>query len=353
MKKLLFFILILLFTIAAGAENSDNQPKTPASTVLSVLLEHVKLSGYGQVGYTYNSFDPTAGNKPSNSFDIKRIMFMADAQITNRLKMYFMYDFANAKLHEYWGEYRFCNALYLRGGQFKAPFTIESLLSPSILEIISGAQSVQYLAGINSSDVCYTGQAGRDLGVMLWGDLIPIQTGNLLGYKIGVFNGQGMNQKDKNRYKDIVGMLIVNPVKPVSLVGSFYIGHGYANEDNPFGAFKKGENYKRTRWSVGTEITTAPIYIRAEFLQGKDAFIKSYGGYVTTHIPVARKFDLIASYDYFNKSKSYQAEQTNYILGAQWNFYRRCRFQAQYVFQDRGKGNHNANLVMTQLQLGF
>ncbi len=345
MKKLLFLLMMTCLPAGLMAENEKS--------TLSVLLEKVKLTGYGQVGYTYNSFDPAQEGKESNTFDIKRIMFMAEGQITSKLTLYFMYDFANARLHEYWGEYSFHPAFKLRIGQFKAPFTIESPMSPATLQIISGAQSVQYLAGISAADVCYTGQAGRDLGIMASGDFFPYKSWKLLGYKIGIFNGQGMNVKDKNKYKDVVGTISINPLEQLMLAGSFYIGHGYASADNPFGAFGKGENYRRNRWSAGAEVKTRPLYLRSEYIEGTDGGIKSRGAYATAAIHVHPKVDIIASYDYFNKCTATCVEQTNYIVGAQWWLYRRCRLQAQYVFQDRGEGNHNANLVMAQLQLGF
>ena len=358
MKRLLLSTLLLISVISIYAEEKDKQESAPKSTLLSVLLDKVTLTGYGQIGYTYDSYD-FVDKKPSNTFDVKRIMFMAEAQVFRNMTLYFMYDFGNTKLHEIWGEYQFCEAFRVKAGQFKVPFTIENILSPSTLEIINGAQSVMYLAGISSLDECYGGKAGRDIGVMIQGDFLPYKSWNLLSYKLGVFNGQGINTKDLNNQKDVIGWLMVNPFKEISLGGSFYIGEGHALTDNPFGDFLTGSNYKRNRWSVGTEVKTSPVYIRAEYLQGKDGHIESNGGYITTSVHIHPRFDLIASYDYLNRNKDANqtydvvTKQSNYIIGAQWNFYRRCRLQAQYVFQDRGEGHHNANLIMTQFQLGF
>lgn len=352
MKKLLLLLFLFVgLTNTYGEENEKKEGKTIGS-MLSVLLEHVNLSGYGQFGYTYNSYD-LKDQKPSNTFDIKRIMFIANAEIVKNLTVGFMFDFSSAKLHEYWGQYRVCDQFTIKGGQFKTPFTIESNLSTAEVEIINGIQSVQYLAGIDPSDICYGGNAGRDLGIMAFGSFLPYKNRNLMEYRIGVFNGQGYNQRDKNRYKDIVGMLTLQPIKAVSLVGSFYLGHGYAVTDNLFGAFKAGENYLRNRWSIGTEIKTKPVYIRAEYLEGKDAIIKSQGAYAVANIHVHPKWDIIACCDYFDMNKRADAWQTNYILGAQWNLFRRCRLQAQYIYQDRGKERHGSNVVMTQIQLGF
>ncbi len=64
-----------------------------------------------------------------------------------------------------------------------------------------------------------------------------------------------------------------------------------------------GENYTRNRWSAGAVIKTKPVDVRTEYLAGKDGRIKSDGYYVTASAHVFPKVDVIASYDYLNKSK--------------------------------------------------
>ena len=351
---------MILVAMLANASAGDRQGEKPKSTVLSVLMDRITITGYGQLGYTYNSHDPST-QKESNTFDLKRIMLVANAEVFRNMTLFFMYDFSNATLHEYWGEYKFDKAFKVKLGQYKIPFTIENLLSPASLEIISGAQGVMYLAGIAPGyDDCYGAKAGRDLGLMAEGDFLPYHSWDFFSYKLGVFNGQGINSRDLNNHKDVIGWLMMNPLKEVSLGGSFYLGQGHAEKDNPFNSFKAGENYKRNRWSVGTEIKTKPVYVRAEYYQGKDNTIGSNGAYAVASFHLCRQWDIIASVDYLNRNKDAQdgefaaiTKETDYIAGIQWNFYRRCRLQAQYVFQDRGAGHHNANLIMTQFQLGF
>lgn len=49
------------------------------------------------------------------------------------------------------------------------------------------------------------------------------------------------------------------------------------------------------------------------------------------------KFDIVASYDYFNKDKAQDYKQSNYVAGVQWWFYPKCRLQAQYTYCDPHK----------------
>ena len=65
--------------------------------------------------------------------------------------------------------------------------------------------SVNYLAGINGSDPLYGSASGRDMGLLIYGDLFD----SLMTYNLAIMNGQGINLKDKNNQKDIVGSLTV------------------------------------------------------------------------------------------------------------------------------------------------
>lgn len=166
-------------------------------------------------------------------------------------------------------------------------------------------------------------------------------------------NGQGINLKDKNNQKDIVGSLMVHPLKWLSVGGSFVKGKGCAvavSSINPDIAI--GENYARNRWSAGATIKTKSVDVRTEYLAGKDGHVKSDGYYATVSAHVLPKFDVIASYDYFNKNKTISDKQTNYVAGVQYWFYPKCRLQAQYTYCNRHKGE-NSNLLQAQLQVRF
>lgn len=337
---------------AQGAGNADKQIQEKTETLLDRIKQHVNIGGYAHIGYVYNDFDPASG-KSTNSFEITRVMLTADIKITDRLNAFCMYDLAKGTLHEIWAEYAFAPAFKLKAGQFKTPYTIESNMALSVVEQIRGAQAVQYMAGINGSDPSYGPFAGRDIGIMASGSLLNVGSHDLFAYSIGVFNGQGINQKDGNKRKDVAGMVSVYPLKDWRLAGSFQIGQGHAYADNPYGLFKKGDDYKRNRWSVGTEYFHKYLTLRSEYLRGKDSSADSQGGYVMASIHLHPKLDLMLSYDVLNKNLKTCDKQTDYIAGLQWNIYRKCRFEIQYMHSRRDKGIGNSNLLLTQLQVGF
>lgn len=221
---------------------------------------------------------------------------------------------------------------------FQTDRTLTRIVSPPL-----------YLAGINGSDPLYGSNSGRDMGILIYGDLFKKK----LSYNFAVMNGQGINLKDKNNQKDIVGSLMVHPLDWLSVGGSFIKGKGCAvaaSSINP--DIAAGDSYTRNRWSAGATIQTKPVSLRTEYLAGKDGHIKSDGYYATASIHVLPKFDIVASYDYFNKDKAQDYKQNNYVAGVQWWFYPKCRLQAQYTYCDPHKGD-SSNLLQAQLQVRF
>lgn len=292
------FLLTLVLLLASGNLNAQEKKEgMTVNKVVNTLKERITLAGYAQLGYTYDD-----AAKKTNTFDIKRIIFMAHGRITDRWTCDFMYDFYNGgMLLEVYTDYQILPGLKARIGEFKVPYTIENELSPTTVELINCySQSVCYLAGVSGSDVACGMTSGRDIGAMIHGGLLN----DLLYYKLAVMNGQGLNIKDKNNQKDIIGNLMVNPLKWLSVGGSFIKGTGHAVADSEITGIPAGENYTKNRWSIGGIITTSPFSLRSEYLAGKDGTVKSDGFYATGSCRLLRNFDLVVSYDYFNADKA-------------------------------------------------
>ena len=78
MKRILLSCLLILFIYTLKAQD------THLNDVVNTLKERISLAGYAQVGYTYDD----AGEKASNTFDIKRVIFMARGKITDKWSCY-------------------------------------------------------------------------------------------------------------------------------------------------------------------------------------------------------------------------------------------------------------------------
>ena len=100
-----------------------------------------------------------------------------------------------SRLHDYFN---------ITVGQFKIPFSLENLTSTNKLELIDRSQAVEALAA-RGKDVIGN-QNGRDIGIQVGGSLIKKRNGSLLEYRLGVFNGSGINMADTaNEAKDMAG----------------------------------------------------------------------------------------------------------------------------------------------------
>lgn len=352
--KMKRFLLLALTCIAVCnlSAQTEEEPTIKEEGItldkaINTLKERINLMGYAQVGYTYNDAEDA-----DNTFDIKRIIFMAEGKITDKWSLFFMYNFnSGGTLLEMYTDYQILPGMTARLGQFKLPYTIEGPLSPTVVELIDCySQATNYLMAVGSQhDPLRGSTTGRDLGFMLHGDLFN----NYLTYNLGVFNGQGINTKDKNSKKDFLGSLMINPVKWLSIGGSYVKGEGCAvglSDINP--GVQIGDDYKRDRWAVGTIMVTEPFSLRTEYLGGKDGDVKSQGYYATVNYHALPKFDVIASYDFLNKNKDMGIKQTNYVAGVQYWFYPKCRLQLQYTFSDK-KLEENANMVQAQVQVRF
>ena len=321
--------------------------------LLGELADRIQLHGYAQGGFNYNHKDGT----DQNTFELKRVLFWANAQITDRWSFLFMHDFSSV-VQEYYTDYRFTKnkALTVRLGQFKNGLSIENPLSPTSMEAIDVySEGVTFLTGCGSDPLMGV-QYGRDLGMALFGET----NNGRLRYELDVLNGQGINKKDGNAEKDFIARLEYRPVRGLNLVATGQLGRGHAVATSLYNpTIQIGDNYKRDRLTVGFDYKSKGLNLHGEWLEGWDGSARSRGGYVTGNVPLGRtKVDLVGSYDFFNFNTDLHMHQHKAIAGLQYWFYGKCRIQLQYVYKNAstagGQFHHTANhAVMCQMQVRF
>ena len=334
-KRVTLAVLLAVFSSTAamgqGKEDSD---------LLKELAERVQLHGYAQGGFNYTH----KAGEDTPTFELKRVLFWANAQITDRWSFLFMHDFSSV-VQEFYTDYRFTRnkALTVRLGQFKNGLSLENPLSPTAMEAIDVySEGVTYLTGCGSDPLLGV-QYGRDLGLAIFGET----NDGKLRYELEVMNGQGINKKDGNKEKDFIARLEYRPTKGLN--------HAIANSlYNP--EIHEGDNYKRNRWTVGFDYKSADFNIHGEYLEGKDGSATSRGAYVTGAVPVGKGVELVGSYDFFNFNTSLGMDQHKAIAGVQYWFYKKCRVQLQYVYKSAytqaGQFVHGANhAIMAQMQI--
>lgn len=355
-------LAVMLAVFSSTAAMGQSQPANENRIDwMQELSKRITINGYVQGGYSWND----ANGKQTNDFNFKRCIVWARARITDRWSFQFMYDFASSPL-EYYTDFRITknNALNFRIGQFKNSLTLENPMSPSALELIDVcSQSVTYLAGCN--DPLLGKHGGRDMGIMLFGDVLN----NRLHYELALMNGQGINVRDGNNNKDVLAKLDFRPIDGLRIVASGQIGKGHAIGEaawNP--AINEGDDYRRNRYSIGAEYKfgafapakykeARPVSIRGEWLGGKDGDVGSRGGYLTTTIPIAPAIDIVGSADTFNRNTDVDGwDQTNLTIGLQYWYYKKCRLQLQYtrcLCGDNINAGKDYNNLQAQVQVAF
>ena len=220
MKPIIILLLSLLpFGAFAGEPAPASAAGEPTVAELSAQLEALKartstwdkiaarlprISGYVQTGYEWS--------ETSSTFFIKRVRLNLAGDIAEKLDYRVQIEFCGPKIVDAYIRYRPFEQLNFQLGEYKLPFAIENTdYVPLKYEFIEYPLSLRRLMGFN--DVCGLSATGRDMGAMLYGGFFNRKGYSVLGYNFGVFNGEGLNVKDKNKSKDLVARLTLRPVR--------------------------------------------------------------------------------------------------------------------------------------------
>ena len=203
-----------------------------------ILSRLPRISGYLQLGYEWSD--------DASTFFVKRARVDFQGDISPKIDYRLQLEFASPKIVDIYLRYKPLEALNVQVGQFKVPFSIENThYVPLKYEFIEYSMAVCRLMGF--TDVCGVNATGRDLGAQLYGGLIDRDGYSILNYNVGVFNGEGINTKDKNKSKDVVARLMVQPLRALSFAGYYYwgeVGADYARRTRYGG----GVCYDDGRW---------------------------------------------------------------------------------------------------------
>ena len=179
---------------------------------------------------------------------------------------------------------------------------------------------------------------------MLCGSFFKRKDFSILSYNFGVFNGEGLNIKDKNKSKDIVARLTLRPVAGLQIAGSYYWGE--------YGA----DYLKRVRYGAGACYDRGPLVVRAEYicgttgLPGGSGELDSDGWYAAGGWRATRTLMPVVRYDTFRENTSASdSRQTNYTAGLLWQLVKFLRCQLNYTYEDyasRAASNRNVVSLM-------
>jgi len=238
---------------------------------------HVDSKAYGG-----NSNNPT-------QFDIRRARFDFQGMLYKSIYFRCQAEFADKPYaRNFWADYKFSDALHLRVGQMKPPFSTAWWTTDNNVHFLErGAGTPMYTY--------------FDRGWWVWGDVIN----KTLTWNLGAFTGAGMeydyNKGDIDDHKDAVGRLFYAPfinfdnsllkglnlciegtIGSQSVVSKRFEGKGYgaAVRDDKYWTWTgTGEEIEsRRRWGGEIHYIAGPVSLSSEYLVTQWEDIKTASG---------------------------------------------------------------------------
>lgn len=385
MKKIASLALAALALTSASAQ--ENTPK------LSVLSD-IKFSGYVMSQYQYTGQD----SKESNSFNIRMVRMALEGRL--------MKDFywkvqlqvngntsdlgSSPRMVDAFAEWQKYEAFKIKAGQFKRPFTFENPMHPITQGFMGYSQNVSKLAGFSDRTGEHASN-GRDIGVLIQGDLIKNAAGrNLLHYQVGVFNGQGTNHKDVDQRKDVIGGIWVSPVKGLRIGAFGWTGSSarkgtwdvtdanhnvVKNEDGSVKTQKGVRSLSKNRYAFSAEYAANDWTVRSEYIHSQGyGFTKSLtsgketdcnvnyaagdqadGFYALMIAPViSKKLYAKARYDLYRPRAEWGTSRTQYEIGANYWIGKSIMIGAEYArINDRSLAKPDYNMIDVEFDVKF
>ena len=364
---------VLTTEIQEVQEVQGTQQDKKAIIELPAWVKNIKFSGYGIL--QYQGQDPEGNH--SNSFNLRLARFILDGKIGD-FDWRAQIQGTNAtgpgqptvQLVDLYAEWRKYPEFKIRAGQFKRAFTFENPTNPitqgwrGYADVINKLSAFGDRTGEKSS-------GGRDIGIQISGDLFPNANGRkLFHYQVGVYNGEGVNQKDMDNRQDIIGGVWVMPIKGLR-IGAF----GWTGSRGGMLDPVTGEkiSIEKNRYCLSAEYDLNEYTFRAEYIhsQGWGAASpgnnvreidyskgdKADGWYVFGIVPLIKgKLHAKARYETYRNMKEWGSSVNQVEVGLNYFFTKNLELHAEYSrVNDRNLADdkHNYNLVDVELAFRF
>ena len=396
MKKGIILALMALTAVSASAQKKQ-------TIELPSWLSNVKLSGYGMAQYQYSG----QKDAESNSFNIRMARIALEGRIAGdfywKTQIQFNGNTSNLgsspRMVDLFAEWQKYEYFKVKIGQFKNPFTFENPMHPIDQGFMGYSQNVSKLAGFSDRAGEHASN-GRDIGLQLQGDFLKNANGrNLLHYQIGVFNGQGINTKDVDNQKNVIGGVWLMPVSGMR-IGAFGWTGSYARKGNwtefvayptssvTPGATKDPEHknevrklaqnryafsfeYKKDGWTVRSEYihSTGKAFAKSitnfNDANAKDCSLnekigdKAQGVYGLVIAPLAQlpknsRIDVKARYDMYQPNGKNNMQKTQYEAGLNFHIGKRISILTEYALvNDKTLAKHNYSMADAEVCFRF
>lgn len=353
MKKW-FTILFALCTACVGFAQDYTEEDNPDG-LLSKVMARIEaksryiptINGAIQVGYQYQVTPPAEG---TNSFNFSTARLNVKGNPLDWFHYNLQVEFANkVRILDFNLNFHPLAHLNVQSqyvnfwlGQSKTPLTMESQLGPATFEAVSYSQVITALCGYSQALTPeLTNMAGgRDIGLAMYGYALKVDWGgtphDLFDYKLGVYNGSGMNCLDQDVMKDVSGSLYLHPIQPLTIGGSFYVGAYKTTVDTV------QMQTRRDRWAASLRYDDKAHWLaRAEYVGGRTHGRMSDGWYATLQYTInpapkpKNQWAVVAKYDCYRTNyrllPDYQNHQ--FLAGVNYRPMPWLYVQAHYAYR--------------------
>ena len=355
LKSTLPLLSLALLPVRMQAANESTIEESENNGVLMQALQnfqkraskHVNFSGFFIGRYYYDSSKDNSGN-----FDIRMLRLILSGNISKdfgyRIQM--EGSAGTPRILDAWAEWKRYSFFQVRAGQMKRSFTFENPWSPVTLGVPDYSQAIMKLSGFTDR-VGEHSSGGRDIGVMVSGEFLPIANHQLFRYEMGVYNGNGINKADNNSSKDFIASLYMKPIEHLRIGGGFWTGEYGAKENK----------VDRRRWTTGFSYDDGKYVLRGEYLSSKGGVSgkptapkQSNGWYITGGMPLSKKLKGFVKYDVYRDDQTKQSQSTKYMASLNWTVHKYIILQATYFYNENKQvGVSNSNNAVAQMYIRF
>ena len=329
-----FFTSILNNSIesAMNAEPTKAEDMKYGRTVTN-FISAPKFGGYVIGRYQYSDKD---GAKGGPGFNQRLVRFYVDGTILKDFAYRIQIQTNNDSFHmkDFFVEWRKYKFAQIKIGQFKRAFGFENPMNPWDISTGDYSLMTKLLTGhndyISGADIKGSANGGRDAGIQVQGDFMPVGKDNhmLFHYQVMLSNGTGINCNDNNGKKDITATFQVQPVKGLYLGVFGWKGTTLVN----------GVNHDRNRYALGVKYDSNGYVLRSEYAHGQSGLGNADAWYVVAGMPVNDWFKFSAQYQTARVGKEWNKAQCIYSLIPEFQLHKNLKLQIQYNFNDNRYG---------------
>lgn len=334
-----FFTGMLNEAVASGMEAPAAEKEMKYGRTVSDFVSAPKFGGYVIGKYDYNDKD---GGHGGIGFTQRLVRFYVDGTILKDFAYRIQIQTNNSSFHmkDFFVEWKKYDEFKIKIGQFKRAFGFENPMNPWDISTGDYSLMTKMLTGHSDYLGCdASGNGGRDQGIQVQGDLIPVGKDHhkLLHYQLMVSNGPGINSSDNDGKKDITGTIQFQPVK------GLYIGFfGWKGTFRTTDAEKKIYDHSRNRYAFGVKYDKNGYCLRSEYAHGQSDLGNADSWYAVAAAPLNAWFRVSAQYQQYRylKDADNAKSQTVMSLIPEFQLHKNLKLQVQYNYNTFGNDTH-------------